>query len=417
MTDLLPRLLPPELWRADLGLTAPEKWRGRSTFDGDLATPLALVRESAVRHNVVAMADWSARHGVLLAPHAKTTMAPELFRRQLDAGAWGLTVASAAQARVALAAGASRVLIANQVVDPAGIAWLARAHAALPDRSLYCYVDSLEGVRLLDEELLQDAAPLPVLIELGYVGGRTGARSHEIAMAVAKAAAAAPRLRVAGVAGYEGGLGGSGQPAQLHEVAEFCTRLRALAEHLVTEGLTDPQTGRVVVSAGGSAFFDVVADVLTQPWPDQLSVDVVIRSGSYITWDDGLYSQIGPQVRTADSPALLPAFEVWGRVLSRPEPTRALVDVGRRDVPFDQGLPIAKWTRPRRRGPGRQLWASVEALNDQHAFLHVSADDPLGVGDWVGLGISHPCTAFDKWNAVLLVDDDDRVVDVLPTYF
>jgi D-serine deaminase-like pyridoxal phosphate-dependent protein len=113
----------------------------------------------------------------------------------------------------------------------------------------------------------------------------------------------------------------------------------------------------------------------------------------------------------------VPAFEVWGRVLSRPEPTRAIVDVGRRDAPFDQDLPFALWARPAAGGPSRALTARVVDLNDQHAFVDVPEDEVLSVGEWVGFGISHPCTAVDKWNLLLLVDEQERVVDLLPTYF
>jgi len=35
----------------------------------------------------------------------------------------------------------------------------------------------------------------------------------------------------------------------------------------------------------------------------------------------------------------------------------------------------------------------------------------------VCLGISHPCTAFDKWQLIPVVDEEYRIVDVVRTFF
>jgi D-serine deaminase-like pyridoxal phosphate-dependent protein len=203
-------------------------------------------------------------------------------------------------------------------------------------------------------------------------------------------------------------------------VDEFCGRVGALAARLVGEGLAVPSEEHpLILSAGGSSYFDRVTRALCAA-RDRLGavpVVVVLRSGAYVTHDHGLYARVTPAARGGDGPELSPAFEVWGRVLSRPEPGRAIADVGRRDAPFDQDLPVPLWRRPPEGGERSALTATVSALNDQHAFLDLAADEPLAPGEWVGFGISHPCTAADKWNRLLLVDDDDRIVGVLPTYF
>src|SRR5690606_24707454 len=97
----------------------------------------------------------------------------------------------------------------------------------------------------------------------------------------------------------------------------------------------------LLLTAGGSAYFDTVTAQLTAA-ADQAGVPatVVLRSGAYISHDEGLYARTTPTARGGDGPALEPAFEVWATVLSRPEPTRAIVGVGRRDVPFDADLPF-----------------------------------------------------------------------------
>ncbi|MFM7553550.1 MAG: amino acid deaminase, partial [Actinomycetota bacterium] len=101
--------------------------RGWSLLDGDLPLPVLALREDALDANIATLRAWCAAHDASLAPHGKTTMAPELFRRQLDAGCWAITVATIAQARVCAAFGVPRILIANEVVDPAGLGWIGAA--------------------------------------------------------------------------------------------------------------------------------------------------------------------------------------------------------------------------------------------------------------------------------------------------
>jgi len=119
---------------------------------------------------------------------------------------------------------------------------------------------------------------------------------------------------------------------------------------------------------------------------------------------------------------LEPAFEVWAYVQSRPESTKAILTMGKRDVSYDVDLPMPlKWFRPGAGGsnavravmPGHV----VTGLNDQHCHMKVPEDSPLAVGDMVGFGISHPCTTFDKWQVVPLVDDDYTVVSAIKTFF
>ena len=385
-------------------LAADRPWLPEAGF----TYPLLTLRESALENNLAAMAAYCARAGVALAPHGKTAMSPELAARQLAHGAWGITVASIGQLQAYRAFGFPRLLLANELTDTTGIAWLAAELAADPRFEAYCYVDSPDGVAILDRVLRRHQAgrPLPVLVEIGHAGGRTGCRTDEQALAVAKAAQATGTLTVAGVAGYEGSIS-AGEPA----VAAFCRRLRALADALGEEG-----SGPRIVTAGGSAYFDVVARELTSG--GTVPVQVILRSGAYLTHDHGFYGTISPAARgAAGAPELRPALELWAQVLSRPEPGLALLGAGRRDVGFDQGLPV-----PLRvvlgSGPAASAagW-SVTALNDQHAYLRLDAGAALGPGDVVALGISHPCTTLDKWRVMPVLDDDDRVIEMVHAFF
>jgi D-serine deaminase-like pyridoxal phosphate-dependent protein len=352
----------------------------------DVALPLMVLRESAVAHNLRLMQAWCDARGVSLAPHGKTSMAPALIRRQLDAGAWAMTAATVAQLTVMREAGARRVLLANEIVGAPEIAWLERVRA---DVEVLCLVDSLEGVAALEAGVER---PLRVLVELG--GARAGCRTEEQALAVADAIAASPRLVLAGVEGYEGTLGGDRSPATLAAVDALLDRVSALASALDARGAF-ADVDEVVLTAGGSVFFDRVAErlrpALSRP------VRVVVRAGSYVTHDDGIYAESTPL------PELRAALELWARVLSCPEPGLAIAGFGKRDAPYDLGLPLV-------RSPGG---VTVEALNDHHAFLR----GQLAVGDVVVCGISHPCTAFDKWPVLGVVDDDDVVIGTVDTRF
>jgi D-serine dehydratase len=390
--------------------------------------PLLTLRETALAGNIEAMAAYCARAGVELAPHGKTAMSPELGARQLAHGAWGITVATIGQLRTYRAFGFGRLLLANELVDEAGLAWLAAELAADPGFEAYCYVDSPEGVAILDRVLTRHPAGrrLPVLVEIGHERGRTGCRTDEQALAVARAAAATGTLRVAGVAGYEGSIGSPGDPQVLGLVTAFCRRLRDLAGQLGGGQLGGGQLGggeRVIVSAGGSAFFDIVTRELTTGAGE---VTVILRSGAYVTHDHGLYGAGTPASRgAADAPALRPALELWAHVLSRPEPGLALLGAGRRDVGFDAGLPVPL-RAVRRGGDGSDLAGSqVTELNDQHAYLRFDEGLRLGggtgtglaPGDLVSLGISHPCTTLDKWRVIPVVSDDDHVIDMVHAFF
>ena len=396
--------------------------RGLAAPGPDFTLPLLVLKDSALTHNAAAMARWCADAGVLLAPHGKTTMAPQLFARQLAAGAWGITAATIGQVQVYRSFGIERILLANELTDPAGIAWLAGQLTTDPGWECYTYVDSVAGVELLAAELRAAGAgrPLPVLVELGFPGGRTGCRTPDEALAVAEQVRRTAGLALAGVAGYEGGLGRDASQASLDAVAGFCSELRELAGRLPGEPGAAGASDRPgwIVSAGGSVYFDIVVRELTAALPGAASSapTVVLRSGCYLTHDHGLYAAIGPGAGRG-GPALIPALELWAGVLSGPEPGLVLASAGRRDVSFDQGMPVP--LRLRRRD-GSEVPAdamTVTRLDDQHAYLSVPADAAVAPGDLVCFGISHPCTTFDKWRAIPVVDDADRVIDVVHTFF
>ena len=379
----------------------------------DLRPPVMLLREDALAHNLTLMATYCAERGVAIAPHGKTTMAPQLWERQVRAGAWGISAASVGQARVMTEAGIDRILIANEVVDRGSIAWLADGSSG-EAATVWCSVDSERGLELLEDGLarLRGDRVLPVLVELGHAGGRTGCRSVVEALDLVARVRRSPRLSLAGVTGYEGTIGRDRSPGSLDRIGAFLDDLRTLATRVLESG----HERELLVSAGGSAYFDLVVERLAG-WPTDAGVTVLLRSGAYLTHDVGHYERLSPFAGAPWERRFHPAIEVWGSVLSIPEPGLAIVGIGRRDAPFDLGLPSPRWRRtPDGERSDVHGQVVVTALNDQHAFCRLG-DAQLEVGDLLGCGISHPCSAFDRWRAIPLVDERDRVIEAIATFF
>ena len=392
--------------------------RGWTLFD-DLSPPVMVLRDRALRHNVELMRAYVDTHDVAIAPHGKTTMAPAIWRRQLDAGAWGITAATPGQVRVMRAAGVPRILLANELVDAGAIAWVA-TELEDPAFRFACWVDAVEGVSLLADGLRDAGAPRPlaVLVELGHRGGRTGSRSVHGATEVARAVASRPELALAGVAGYEGTLADDRTDAGIALVDAFLGDLDALAER--TLGLGDIATARLddrwVISAGGSAFFDRVVAVLGAGAGGREDVRVVLRSGCYVTHDHGHYERVSPMPSSDGPGGFLPAIEVWGSVVSVPEPGVVVIGVGKRDVAADLEPPIPRWIRGADGEVRDGTRIRVRRLMDQHAICSFAGESPA-LGDLVGFGISHPCAAFDRRRIIPVVDDDGRVTEAIDTRF
>jgi D-serine deaminase-like pyridoxal phosphate-dependent protein len=387
----------------------------------DFQTPLLTLDAVALRSNADRLASWCAEHSVLLAPHGKTTMAPQLWAEQLNRGAWGITVANFAQLRVAREFGVRRLQLANSLTDPQAIKWVATVATA--EMPILSWVDSAGTVDVINRTLEANGstAVLDVLVELGGTGGRTGVRGVDAALDVARAITASPRLRLVGVSGYEGSLAHTADPDGLAAVRGYLGQMRQLHDQLLAGGLYG--TDQIILTAGGSAYFDDVVDVLSPCITNDggASVKLMIRSGAYIIHDDGFYRGISPFSRHGGQP-FKAGMHGWARVVSQPEPGLAILDAGKRDLPVDEGLPLPQLIGAALGGPMEPLGgADITAVNDQHCFMTFDAGTTtVRPGDVVRLGLSHPCTAFDKWTVIPVLADteaDQSVVDLIHTFF
>ncbi|MEK7346330.1 MAG: alanine racemase [Pseudomonadota bacterium] len=398
--------------------------RGWNLLHDETAYPVAVLRRPALTHNLVWMQAFVQRKGVALAPHGKTTMSPELFRMQLQAGAWGLTFAHVHQLRVGLAAGAQRAIIANQLASDAdldGLDWLLCQH---PQARVWFCVDSLAQLEALADwgRRRKNARCWDVLLELGIAGYRTGCRTHAQALALAQAMATSGVVRLGGVECYEGGLGRCDSAHDSEAVSALVRSVQALVQQLDAQKLWGGD--EVLLSAGGSAVFDLVIPMLKLQVQSR-PVQGVLRSGCYVTHDHWNYARYLKLVEQREglSASLQPALEVWTMVQSVPEPGLAILNAGRRDLSFDQCMPMpVRWAPKRQRAPGAIAAApegwQVQALSDQHAHMVFAPEGVVPqVGDRVALGISHPCTTFDKWRWMAVMEDDGSISGAVSTHF
>ncbi|MFI1957460.1 alanine racemase [Streptomyces althioticus] len=401
--------LPPDAADLTVGELAAQR---RNLFTDGFTTPVLALSAERLEHNLAALETFAERHGLAFAPHGKTSMAPQLFHRQIERGAWGITLAVPHQVRVAREFGVERVFLANELVDAAALRWVAAEQDADPAFRFVCYVDSVRGVELMDAALAGASRPVDVVVELAAgEGARTGVRTEAECAAVADAVAGARALRLVGVAGYEGEV----PQADPERVRAWLRRLVALAVDFDKAGRF-AGLDEIVVSAGGSAWFDAVADVFTEVPELSALVLKLLRSGAYVSHDDGHYQRLTPFNRVPGEGGLEPAFRLWTQVVSRPSAEQAFTNAGKRDAAYDLDLPVARVVR--RDGVERPAAGiEVTGLSDQHAWLRTSSEADLEVGDWVGLGLSHPCTSFDKWALIPVAEADGTVVDYIRTFF
>ncbi|MBQ0974868.1 alanine racemase [Streptomyces sp. RK31] len=401
--------LPPDAADVTVGELAAQR---RNLFTDGFTTPVLALSAERLEHNLAALETYAERHGLAFAPHGKTSMAPQLFHRQIERGAWGVTLAVPHQVRVAREFGVERVFLANELVDAAALRWIAAELDADPGFRFVCYVDSVRGVELMEAALDGASRPVDVVVELAAgEGARTGVRTEAECAAVADAVAGARALRLVGVAGYEGEV----PQADPERVRAWLRRLVALAVDFDEAGRF-AGLDEIVVSAGGSAWFDAVADVFAEVPELSAPVLKLLRSGAYVSHDDGHYQRLTPFNRVPGEGGLEPAFRLWTQVVSRPSAEQAFTNAGKRDAAYDLDLPVARVVR--RDGVERPATGiEVTALSDQHAWLRTSSEADLEVGDWVGLGLSHPCTSFDKWALIPVAEADGTVVDYIRTFF
>ena len=389
---------------------------GWNLLNEDVSLPAAVLFEEKLANNLNWMQQFLSEYDARLAPHGKTSMSPKLFSRQLAAGAWGITLATAHQTCVAYAHGVRRVLMANQLVGKQNMATIAKL---LEDDAFeyFCLVDSAENVAQLGTYFQTRGRKLNVLIEIGVVGGRTGVRNQEqLDSLLTSIKTWGQHVSIAGIELYEGVLDDE------QAIRDLLRRTVSIAQDLEKT----KRFGRTpfLISGAGSAWYDVVAEEFAAAKFGNRA-EIVLRPGCYLTQDVGAYRIANQRIQTQNPIAkrmqsgLQPALQVWAYVQSVPESRKAIVGLGKRDAAFDAGLPTP--VLHHRPGRSRPMHASagwrLTKIMDQHAYLEIQEGDDIRVGDMLGFDISHPCLTFDKWRFLCVIDEDYRVIDVVQTFF
>ncbi|WGV98788.1 amino acid deaminase [Vibrio sp. YMD68] len=381
----------------------------------EISLPAAVIKQSSLKNNLQWMQRFSDHHNVRLAPHGKTTMTPDFFKQQLDHGAWGVTVATPMQAEIAALAGATNIIMANQLVGKANMAIVENLIERF-NVNFYCCADSIVNLDQLERFFTKTDLTLNVLLEFGVEGGRCGCRSGDEILELADAMQGMSSLNLAGIEVYEGVIHGDNQEQMIRE---FLNETLSLVQSLSMKTLI---ADKPIVTGAGSAWYDVVAECFA----NLTHATAIIRPGCYAIHDTGIYLDAQNHViaRAKNNQGyacelegnLESSLEVWAYVISRPEPTKAVVGMGKRDVAFDAGLPIAE----RAYSNGMPISASgitATAVMDQHTFIEIDADNDIQVGDMIAFSTSHPCLTFDKWRHIAICDDDYQVTHWVETCF
>jgi D-serine dehydratase len=401
--------------------------QGWKPYDGRMALPLISLDRQAFSNNVEMMMAYVKSHGAEIAPHAKTPMSTALSDALLTAGAWCSTVADIRQAAVLLKAGQRRLILANEIGGAAAARRLAALLADYPDAELHIFVDSMELVDALRSawQEREDLPPLGLMVEFG--AGRAGIRSADTAAAILDAIVAAetPTFRLTGIAAYEGAAA-TADPEETMRRIEALMAMTADFLPKVRSRIGDERP--LLVTAGGSIFFDVVVARLSAAVAADPACRLLLRSGAIFFHDHGVYERglIGLDARgglrigaesISAAAGFRPALRVWAEVLSRPEAGLAICGMGMRDVAMDQGLPrpLALYRNGARLSDLQS--AEVLRLNDQHAFVALADGSDVSVGDVIECGISHPCTCLDRHAILYGLDPDHSVTAAYLTSF
>ena len=300
----------------------------------DVSLPALVLHREALEHNIRWMQTFVSDSGAELAPHGKTSMTPALFKRQLDAGAWGITLASATQTRAAYAHGVRRVLMANQLVGTPNMALIADLLAD-PSFDFYCMVDHPDNVADLGAYFASRGVKLNVMIEYGVVGGRCGCRSEQEVIELAKAISAQPALALTGIEGYEGVIHGDHAVSGIREFAASLVRLAVQLQNSGAFAIAKP-----IITASGSAWYDLIAESFEAQ--NAAGDSQRVASSSYVAHDHGIYKEAHVACSIVAVICTKACVRRWkcGRTCNAAGAGFAVIALGKRDVAYDAGLPV-----------------------------------------------------------------------------
>lgn len=396
--------------------------KGWNILAEEVSFPIAVLREKDINHNAQWMQQFSEQAQVKLAPHGKTSMAPELFKLQLESGCWGMSLATIPQVVNAYHQGVKRVILANQLVGKFHCQQLLELLND-EDFEFYCFVDSIENAQWLGEYFADKNATLKVLIEIGVEGGRCGWRDLSNIHRLVESIGQYSQLQLSGISFYEGVIHGDDAESK---IVEFIDNIKKLFIQLQHDKTFNQQ--EVIITGAGSAWYDVVAKQLTTNTAS-LNFTPIIRPGCYLIHDTGIYqeaqntvsqrSQLACDITDKIGGDLTSSLTVWAYVYSVPESGLAIIGFGKRDAAFDAGLPTPELHyRPGDTKPNKSPshWQLTKIM-DQHCMMVIDENDDIKPGDIISFSTSHPCLTLDKWRKIAIINDEYCVTKQMTTYF
>jgi D-serine deaminase-like pyridoxal phosphate-dependent protein len=338
---------------------------GRPWTEAD--TPALVVDLDRLERNIATMAALARDRGLDFRPHFKTHKSVAIARRQMAAGALGLTVAKLDEATVLIDAGITDLLLGFELVGPPK---LDRAMALAARSQLILAVDSVEGARAISGAASAAGLTVRVWIELESGLRRAGVLPQD-AGPLAAAMADLPAIRLDGVFTHAGNAYAAPDRAAIERIAVGeAAAVRDAAAAIRARGL-DVR----VISVGSTPTAELVA---REPGVTEL------RPGNYVFYD-------AMQVALGTVPADRPALTIGATVVSRPTPERAIVDGGAKTFGLDKGAHSSDFIKDYGQivegGEG-----ALARLSEEHGILAVEPSSPLGPGDHVRILPNHSCT-------------------------
>lgn len=332
-----------------------------------LDTPALLVDLDRLDGNIGWMADHARRHGVALRPHFKTHKSIAIARRQLAAGAVGITVAKLDEAEALVDGGVEApIVLASELVAAPKLQRAIRLASRVP---LTVAVDSAEGAARLAAAAASATQVLDVWIEIDSGLQRCGVLPADAA-ALARTVAAHPSLRLTGMFTHAGQSYAAGSAEAVAAIAVI--EANAVVEAaMATRAIGIPVD---TVSAGSTP---------TARFLDGASGITEIRPGTYVFYD-------ALQVALGTAAAEQCALSITTTVISRPAPDRAVLDAGSKTLGLDRGAHSSDMLADYGTVVGGL--GSLVRLSEEHGILRIPEESSLAIGDRVRIVPNHVCS-------------------------
>jgi D-serine deaminase-like pyridoxal phosphate-dependent protein len=318
--------------------------------------------------NIARMAAGAKEYGLELRPHVKTHKSVYFARKQVEAGAWGITCAKPSEAAVFVEAGFDNVLVAHILLDEHKLA----AYDALDSKAvMHTLVNSAEGAAKLSDYALAHGKVYNVFIEIDANEiSRGGVKPRRPAVALAERLRPLAGIRLKGLMHYCGDIYG-------------CPTDELAAGVAATERDDLIDTAKMLAEAGMPVEVLSAGSSFSCKHPDLLQGVTEMRAGNYIFND---CAQLSKGIVGIDDCAL----RVMATVIAKPDARNVIIDAGTKTLSSD--------TTPHRPGFGYVIGhgeITIIKMNEEHGYLRSEGDIGLEIGDRVLVIPNHACTVVN----------------------